>query len=409
MQATTTEITTHQTFTGVKTAMLLHVPFFASLLLDIMDVRIGKFDHYFPPGMRPTMATDGKTIYMDQDFLDTLKIEEAVFITCHEIGHAMWDHMSRGKKYYDLGFDGQPFNQMLWNCAADYVINDMITKSGIGKMPVDPETGKVMGLLDPKYTCDMTPEEVYRLLLKDPQNGPGGKGTGQPGGNGLDGHILQPSPHTAAEMKRAIQTAVDTAKACGKLPGALKRFADELLEPQITWQDELRTTVVTAANRDTTSWARPHRRRLVSQGVYMARPAAYGCETIVVVVDTSGSIGQRELTVFFSELADIIRTCRPERVWLLGCDSRVASIEELPGDVDITNNPPEVGGGGGTDFNPPFEWVRDQGIVPDCFVYFTDLCGPGPDEEPGYPVVWCSTEEDKKGAIGKTIYVKIAQ
>ena len=33
----------NEAFTGVKTAMLLHVPFFASLLLDVMTVKIGKF------------------------------------------------------------------------------------------------------------------------------------------------------------------------------------------------------------------------------------------------------------------------------------------------------------------------------------------------------------------------------
>ena len=49
-------------FTEVKTAMLLHVPFFASILLDMMHIKIGKFDNVFPPGMQHTAATDGKNI-----------------------------------------------------------------------------------------------------------------------------------------------------------------------------------------------------------------------------------------------------------------------------------------------------------------------------------------------------------
>lgn len=394
----------HPAFTEIKTAMLLHVPFFASLLLDIMKIWIGDLiaRGVMPPGMKATMATDGKTIYMDEQFIKELPIENSVFAVCHEIGHAMWEHMARAKRFVDLGFDGKPFIPMLWNIAADFVINDLLVKAKIGRIKLDAD-GKPEWLLDPKYTCDMAVEDVYRDLLKNgmPQSCKG-DGKGQ-----MDGHIFDLADISDAELKRAIQTAADTAKAMGKLPAELERFAEQLLAPQITWQELLRTTVVTTTSRDTNSWARPHRRRLVGQGIYLARPAAYGCDDIVVAVDTSGSIGDAEIQVFLSELADIIRTCKPERVHLLGADSRVASVEELPGDVDIASNPPKVKGGGGTDFNPAFEWVEESGIVPDAFVYFTDLQGPGPSEEPGYPVIWCSTTPDLKGNIGTTIYVEI--
>lgn len=58
----------HPLYTEVKTAMLLHVPFFASILLDMMTVKIGKFPDVFPPGMKNTAATNGKTIWFDTDF-----------------------------------------------------------------------------------------------------------------------------------------------------------------------------------------------------------------------------------------------------------------------------------------------------------------------------------------------------
>lgn len=401
-------------FTAVKTALLLHVPFFASLLLDIMDVRIGKFEHLFPPGMTATMATDGKTVYIDESFLDTLSVPEAVFGVCHEIGHAMWEHMQRGKVYMDTGFDGEPFIPMLYNVAADYVINDMLVKSGVGSIKRatmdDPQgrwkKGDPEWLLDPKYTCEMSVEEVYRDLLKNAKKG---KGKGAPGQRqGQDTHIFDTGKISSAEMKRAIQTAVDTARACGKLPGALKRYADEFLESKVSWQELLRTTIVTSTTRDTTTWARAHRRRLAQQRMYLPRAAAYGCDLIAVFVDTSGSIGPKQLNVFFSELADIIRTCHPETVWVLGVDSTVASAEELTGDVDITQNPPEVGGGGGTDFRPAFEWIKEKGLVPDAAVYFTDMMGPFPTDDPGYPVIWCSTTEKTEGPFGKTIYVDAA-
>ena len=396
----------HPAFLNVKTALLLHVPFFASLLLDIMQIRVGKFPHIFPQGIDKqgnvvpifeTMATDGKTIYIDEDFIKGLAIEHAVFCVCHEISHAMWGHMDRGKRYHDTGFDGKPFNPMLWNIAADYDINDMLVKAKIGKIKLDKD-GKPEWLLNAKYTCEMSVEEVYRDLLKNPP----------PKGQGQDQHIFDLGNLSDAELKRAVQSAAEAAKAMGKLPAELERFTDNLLAPQISWKELLRTTVVTQTSRDTQNWARPHRRRLAGQGIYLARPAAYGCDCIVVAVDTSGSIDDDMIRVFFSELADIIRTCRPETVWLLGVDSRVASVEELPGDVDISDNPPKVKGGGGTDFNPPFKWMEESDIRPDTFVYFTDLQGPGPKEEPGFPVVWCSITPELKGEIGQTIYINLA-
>lgn len=405
--------TKHPMFVAVKTALLLHVPFFASLLLDIMDVKIGKFDHLFPQG-NATMATDGKTIYIDEDFLSSLKLENAVFGVCHEVGHAMWEHMQRGKAYEDTGFDGNPFSPMLYNIAADYIINDMLDKSKVGAIKRadhdDPagrfKKGDPEWLLDPKYTHDKSVEEVYRDLWKNAKKV---KGQPQPGagkGTGQDVHIYDTGKVSSAEMKRAVQTALDTAKACGKLPGALKRYAEEFLEPKVRWQDVLRTTIVTAADRDTSTWARPHRRRLASQRIYLPRSASFGCHCIVVAVDTSGSIGPKELNAFFSELADILRTCHPEVTWVLGADSAVASTVMLEGDHDITGSPPEVGGGGGTDFNPVFDWVAQEGLEPDALVYFTDLCGPFPAKAPDYPVIWCATTGEE-APFGKTIHIDV--
>jgi hypothetical protein len=96
----------------VKTSMLLYVPFFASLLMDMMKVKIGKFPGLFPPG-NETAITDGRNVWIDRDFLSSLTLPEAVFLVCHEIGHAMWMHMSRGKQYLDMGFEGRQFDPWL--------------------------------------------------------------------------------------------------------------------------------------------------------------------------------------------------------------------------------------------------------------------------------------------------------
>lgn len=374
-------------YTEAKTAMLVHVPFFSSLLFDLMNVHVGKFPHIF--GDNPgTAATDGKGIWLDEDFFAKLKLPEAVGVICHEIGHAIYQHQARAKAYESTGLAGKPLDKAKANRAMDYVINDMLTNCGI-KLPS-------CALLDRKYTYEMTWEEVYAQLPDDD------------GQDGFDVHLpasgAQVSP---VEMQRAVQTAAESAKAQGKLPGSLKRFADELVHPQITWQEKLRHCVSRAIARDGTTWAKPHRRRLLTQGVYLPSTTGFGAGDLVVVVDTSGSIGQKEVNTFFGEVDDILSSCNPESVAVLGCDAEVNSVHHVEAGQSLFDAQIELGGGGGTDFRPPFGWVDENFAgVPAALIYFTDMMGSFPEQPPGYPVIWCRTY---KGAApwGEVVDVEI--
>jgi predicted metal-dependent peptidase len=383
----------HPRWTEVKTALLCHVPFFSSLLFDLMEVHIGKFPEKFPPGIAPTAATDGKNIWVDEAFLNALKVPEAVFLFCHEIGHAIWMHLTRGKYYQDNGIGGEKFDPLAWNCAGDYLINDMLTKSNIGKMPAG-------GLLDRKYSIDdHTTEYVYADIIKTKSH--------QRGNGPMDVHILSGSAVPDIEMKRAVQTAADHAKAQGKLPKSLERFANEFVQPKVSWKERLRYHVARSISRDATTWSKPHRRRLLTQGVYLAAYTGFGAGDVVVVIDTSGSIGPAELNVFCTELDQILSDCNPTSVVLLGCDAQVNSELILQAGDSLAANPPKLGGGGGTDFRPPFEWVVKQGSRPSALIYFTDMYGPFP-EQPGYPVIWCKTTE-QPAPWGEEIYVDLKQ
>ena len=66
-----------------------------------------------------------------------------------------------------------------------------------------------------------------------------------------------------------------------------------------------------------------------------------------------------------------------------------------------------MGGGGGTDFRPRVRVGRSRrASEPDALIYFTDMCGPFPTEDPGYPVIWCATTR-KEGPFGKTIHIDV--
>jgi predicted metal-dependent peptidase len=406
-----------QRFTEMRTAMLLHTPFFASLMLDVMDMKVGKY-----PGI-DTAATNGKRIWFDEDFLASLNLPEAVFVCCHEVGHAMWLHMDRFKRYADMGFEGQPFHAGVANIAADYIVNAMLVDSKIGTMP------KIC-LYKDEIKGDSLFEDVYRDLMKKikPKGGGGGggggggkdKGGGQPppgaggqpnkdGANGMqpiDGHIYEPAQIPEAEMKRAMVSAKNQAKAMGKMPAGLERWLDEVLKPQVNWKELLRTIITRAVSRDATTWTTPHRRRLVSQHVYLPSYTGHGAGLIVWATDTSGSMGQREFDASFAEAADVIMTCRPERVVMMACDAAVHNVHELPSYHDIYGSKPEMHGGGGTDFRPVFDKVADMLLEPAMLIYFTDGYGSFPKEPPSYPVLWVSTT-DVEYPFGQAVKVDL--
>ena len=422
--------------TEAKAALLLNQPFFASLMLDMMTVKIGKFPEIFG-GHTPTMATNGVTIWVDEDFIMSISVNEAVFVFCHEIGHSMWSHMARGKLYLDMGFDGRKFSPEIWNYAGDYVINDMLVKSEIGKMPK-------MGLLDPKYQYTDPVDDVYRKLLEDNKckqckgtgkgkGGGGDDGTGDDegssgksgndgtcpacGGSGvhgdgrgtLDTHILEiaEGKPSEAQWRRAVASAKDAAKAMGQMPAHLEIFVDSLLESKVPWEDKLKKAMARKIGRDTTNWSRPHRRRYITQGVVMPTYKGFGAGHIVFCVDTSGSMSEKELQQALGECDKILADCNPERVTLIGCDARVETVIELQDGDRLAGNIPRIGGGGGTSFIPPFVWCEEQDARPDTLVYVTDTGGAFPTEEPPFPVIWVCSEKWREPPFGEVIHMEV--
>lgn len=391
--------------TQAKTGLLSHVPFFASLLLDMMRIEISSNLPF------KTAATDGKTIWFHPEFLEKHTLPEVAFVMCHEVAHAMWMHMARADYYQrNGGPDGKPFNLRKFNVAADYVINDMLINSKIGAMPE-------CGLHDKKYTYKMTAEEVYRDMPdppSKPQSGDEGEGDSivqAEGHGGFDRHIPSSqggNPQTGggeAEWKRAVASAAAAAKAAGRLPGAIETFVNNLLEPTIPWQEHLRKTLTKAIGRDSNTWSKLHRRRYVTQGVIMPGYTGFGAGHVVIAIDTSGSVSDHELVVFLSELQAILDDCQPARVDMLAIDTRVTNHVELYAGDSLVDTRPALKGRGGTEFWPAFDWVEKQGFVPAALVYFTDMGGAFP-EPPDYPVVWASSTGGE-APFGETIHVEI--
>jgi len=228
--------------------------------------------------------------------------------------------------------------------------------------------------------------------------GPGAIRDPEPGSE----HADAPSPtELEDEWACAVAQAVQTAKSQGKLPGHLKRFAEQVLAPRVDWRAELRRFMQENSRSDY-SWTRPNPRYL-SQGLYLPALHTEGMGPLVLVADTSLSIGEDELAAFWAEMVDAVDECEPETTWVLGADAAVRTVHRI--DRGEPLEPIELGGGGGTDFRPAFAWVDSESIEPAAMIYLTDMWGTFPEEEPDYPVLWVATS-DRTAPIGETIHLQ---
>jgi len=125
-------------------------------------------------------------------------------------------------------------------------------------------------------------------------------------------------------------------------------------------------------------------------------------DRLVIAIDTSGSIGTDELTIFISKVRDIAKR-REVDVEICFCDAEVQSKKTIRGIKDLKTLEPK--GGGGTSSIPVFKEYMDN--PPGMLVYLTDLMidfpEPGDDCYPEYPVIWgVINNPDAKAPFGET-------
>jgi predicted metal-dependent peptidase len=367
-----------------RAKMLIKHPFFATLLVSTpwkMTTEV------------PTAATDMETLYFNPDFMEKLSDDEILFVLAHEVMHMALEH----------GLRKQARNHQLWNIACDYALNLVLKDSGF-------EIWKE-ALCDDVYK-GMSADQVYDIIQRQCQKGGGkgkGQGQGKPGDPGeahyspMLGDIKEPEnagdPAHEAKVKRGIQqkvaAAANVARMAGKFGGELERLIGEILDPKVPWSHVLRD-YMTRVTKDDEQWSRRNRR---FQNVYLPARHSEKMGEIVLIGDTSGSIGNDELCKYMAEAGAIAEDVHPERIRILWADTRVAG-EQVFEDGEIIT--PKPMGGGGTDMRVAI--TAAEKYSPEVVVLFTDCYTPWPDVEPDYPLIVCSTT-DQESPVGLNIRI----
>jgi predicted metal-dependent peptidase len=210
-----------------------------------------------------------------------------------------------------------------------------------------------------------------------------------------------------AEIQRAVRQAEAAQKAMGSMPAGLQRLIDAVCEPQVRWQDHIERTIQTIYGSDEASWARVNRRRL-AVAPHVPWPGRIGnrAGNVAIEIDTSGSIGDKELELFMGEVRGVLEGVMPEKIYAMYVGAKLFNDEviELDDVSELTSLAQKAGGGGGTDMTVVFREIEERQLDVQCIIILTDgYTGFG--EDCGIPTIWCITSPDITAPWGETVHV----
>ena len=358
----------HTKLIQARVKMLFNHPFFGQLALRLKLVEADDWC--------PTAAVDGRNFYYNSDFVNKLDPDEVVFLVGHELGHCMFEHFLRREDR----------NPQLWNMAGDYVINWILKRERVGTV-----INKVKILLDSKY-ADWTSEDVYDDLLQsgaapqqtldvhldmsgDDKSGGQGDGDGEGKGEGQHGKgrpaKLSPEERKKLqdELKEAMIQAAQGA-GTGNVPAEIQRIINQLTEPKMNWREMIRADIESNIKSDFT-FARPSRKSWHMDAILPGMDREEEID-VCLAIDTSGSIDNRMLTDFVSEVAGIMEQFGEYRIRIWQFDTAVYGYDEFTHDDGRDIREYEITGGGGTDFMVNWAYMEQENIMPKQFIMFTD-------------------------------------
>ena len=351
-----------------RVGLLLRHPFFGNMATRLIIKEASDWC--------PTAATDGRHLFYSVPFFAKMTNKEVEFVIAHEILHCVYDHMTRRE-------DRDP---QIHNIAADYIVNNTLVRDNIGTKPAD-----IPIFQDFKYD-GKTSEEVYDDIYKkydeeelkqlgqlldehidwdkdsqDNQKAPSKKGKKK--GEGQPSYSKEELKKIRDEIKESMMGAAQAAGA-GKVPAEIERMIKELTEPKMNWREILRQQIQSTIKNDYT-YIRPSRKGWHTGAVL---PGINYDETIDICIgiDMSGSIGNDQAADFLGEVQGIMSEYQDYNIKVWCFDTKVYNEQDFTADNGNELSQYQLMGGGGTDFNANWEYMKEQDITPKRFIMFTD-------------------------------------
>lgn len=345
---------------GARVRLLLKHSFFGNLATRLKLINADLWC--------PTAATDGRNFYYNSRFINKLQIGEVEFLFGHEVLHVVYDHIGRTETR----------DQKIFNIANDYAVNADLKRHKVGEF-----IKTVPCLYEAKYD-GLSSEEIYDDLMKNVQKINIDDLIDKMIDEHLDGSSDEesegsqhrPEPMSAEEreqLRQEIRQNIIAAAAdaeAGSIPAGVQRLVSELTDPKLPWR-ELISTNLTSAIRDDYSFMRPSRKSWHMDAIM---PGMIPGELIelAVAIDMSGSISETQAKLFLSEIKGIMETFSNYRIHVFCFDTDIYNPQTFNSEnLDMIEEYVPMGGGG-TDFNIIFTYLKENTDDTKRLIVFTD-------------------------------------
>ena len=380
-------------------------------------------------------------LYYNKEFLEKLSMRHLRGVLLHEIMHII--HLSgdrMGTRDHGLS-----------NIAQDVAINDMVEQTSIGseRLKLPRYVCKMKQISKMGYRGEAIFEPIYDFLYEkadkiiivipnasgtgecpncggtgvDPEGGDkdssdegkNGKGDcpvcgGTGHGKGTDGKETMSTTDNHSEQrplkeseKAILEDIINNARSrsWGSVSGNTQQQIEELIKTkEIPWRKKLAMMLSRYVHEPgaiyENTWARRNRRSLPLPGIRKMS------KKVVVSVDTSGSIADYDLKIFFGQVEKIIKdySCMTLIQW----DVKVQRVEQYrKGDWKKI----QIRGRGGTDVQDLYDYVNTNMKKTSVIINFTDGYFSELKNMYGIPTIWAIVNNDNfTAAKGKVIYIK---
>jgi len=316
------------------------------------------------------MGVDIKgNLYYGEEFVNKISNDELKGVLTHEILHLALLHLIRmGDKEKEI-----------WNIATDITINSLLKKNGFdlpsGLIPDYNNKIEIDGYII--ENCDeKTAEEIYFELIKNfPQDKR--KGIGEININERFDEHFDSKGMSEKEIKEVsedwnnkINEALVVAKMKGDIPAGFERLFGELHKEKIDWKVMLYNYITNQIPYNY-CYSKPHKKS-ICVGEYLPHISKEKID-ITILIDLSGSIGDKELSDFLSEIIGMAKAFK-ERInmRLLTHETEVNNNYKVDnGDIHKIKQL-KINGGGGTSHIEPFNYIKEKVKDCKCVICLTD-------------------------------------
>lgn len=416
------------------TELILEFPIYAQLItrigVKIVSIKDEKYIAW----------TDGKAIYVNKYYIErcnrypirekedgtqidcTVGYKQMVFLLAHELSHILLETTNRaapmGVDYESLSKESE-HKRKLWNMATDYEINSNLHNNEetdskgnvehkeVGRMPE-------FGLYDSKYRNRIA-EDIYQELKQEEENNQNQNNCGQSGGQGdsdsegnpsfsdddipryvdfdMDKHQPITDDDTRNELIAKIADVYgNTQQGVGS--SALDRLIQRVFKKEpFNWRKAL-AKYIRGWMKDNYTWNKPSRAGIANNIVLPSQGKTPKMH-VAVAIDTSGSVGNNELTTLLNHLFTILQVYKDFQVdvWCVSTQVHEDTFKTFTAQNKKELSQYQTKSDGGTCLKTCFDFIDKKYKIkkPDVFILmsdFYDSLDGDKTTQVNYPCIW---------------------